>query len=594
MSKRRMADVLISSGVKRERPASPGPPAKTRPPASPMSSATMKPQRLSGKQRVPDAAPQPTPASRATSKPPKRTKRGANTTETTEPTEPTAEGSTQGAKETAPTKAKVARSKPVPEETSPDERPAPSASAPVASAEVPDDPIEAMKIKKEQLVAQLAEMENGLAAAAASQRAPSTVSFTPDCSAPKSYAPPQTSGDASAGATNVDPLKMATQSTPERSKRPIPLPPQVQAPQFRDNAHRRAKWAQYCRTLEPAEKKGSTTEKCPNHMAEKIAGIHEKQYYFAIWTSEGSWGKICVLEEHIRIEANRDEKKYKWLTEAQLMDLYKDEECVKELVKSKTQTGFVRAHPEMPHVLKARQFKCLVEDVQISIVEDMLKKCTKLEGAVTGDAAKMLVAQQIQRTAKALGHQVSDAMVPSEAAQPAPAPGQGPPKDPRLETALKLLTDKEKRDKDRLERQQEKQKERDELKEKPMFKAKKWANIVKNHLTTCVEQIDKCKDKDQKVIPSNLATEYEANFKKDKRILNKLKTSLDSAIHGKNDGLATAELAKADKTCSDYKVNLRTFKQLYNRYSAHKDKETELAEVEADDAEGEDEEEEDE
>ena len=82
-------------------------------------------------------------------------------------------------------------------------------------------------------------------------------------------------------------------------------------------------------------------------------------------------------------------------------------------------------------------------------------------------------------------------------------------------------------------------------------------------------------------MPSNLAKEYETNFKKDLRSLNRLKGSLDSAIADPNSPKVAGDLAKAKKITDDYKVNQRTFNCLFKKYQAHLEQQEE-----GDDAEG--------
>ena len=136
----------------------------------------------------------------------------------------------------------------------------------------------------------------------------------------------------------------------------------------------------------------------------RILGAHEKTYYFALWNQEQTWGKVVVLEEHIRMESNKDERKYKWMTKSQILKLYQDQECADELCKAKLQDPTMnRPHPEMAHVQTAWQYKVLVDDSQTNVVENILRQGMRMTGAVDGAEGAALMQQQTNRTAVALG-----------------------------------------------------------------------------------------------------------------------------------------------------------------------------------------------
>ena len=450
-------------------------------------------------------------------------------------------------------------------------------------------------------------------APAASQQAPAAAQQPPPASqqlaAPTVQPAAPTAQPGAPTETTATPGTDGQTDQAKPATRPLALPPGVSPPTFRDAAHRRAKWMQYGRSLEENGQRCSRSEKCPELMAKKVVGAHEKQYYFSLWCAKGSWAKIVVFEEHIRIEANRDERKYQWMTLAQLEDFYKDADVAKELATAKERAAgtWVRPHPEMPHVWNGRQFKVLVEDSQRTLVENILQRKMMMEGEIQGEAAQVMVQQQALRTAQALGHgspAAPGSVLPEHAggalalgapsacaaeAVPKPASSaetttgasaRSDAEQEKIKTAMELYEREEQKKKDRLDRQIAQKEKRDQLKETPAFKAKKWSDIVAGHQGTCKEAISKCQDEDSPM-PSNLAKEYETNFKKDLRSLNRLKGSLDSAIADPNSPKVAGDLAKAKKITEDYKVNQRTFNCLFKKYEAHLEQQEE-----GDDAEG--------
>ena len=156
----------------------------------------------------------------------------------------------------------------------------------------------------------------------------------------------------------------------------------------------------------------------------KILGDHERRYYFSFWVSLETWGKVKVWEEHCRMESRKDSTKYKWLMQCELEQLYKDEEIVNALISAKINDPKLhRTHPELPHIKKAMQFKCLIEDSQQKTVANILKQGMRLDGEVEGEDAEMLMRKQMKLSASALGHTTYNLSSDSSSSSNMPAPG---------------------------------------------------------------------------------------------------------------------------------------------------------------------------
>lgn len=113
----------------------------------------------------------------------------------------------------------------------------------------------------------------------------------------------------------------------------------------------------------------------------KWIGDHERRYYFNLCCHKTSWGNVKVFEEQRKLEQRLAATKYQWMTHSQLAQSYaNDYEIVDALVASKKADNTMwRPHPEMPTLLKAIQYKCVIEDSQTDSVARILDQRITLE-----------------------------------------------------------------------------------------------------------------------------------------------------------------------------------------------------------------------
>ena len=419
---------------------------------------------------------------------------------------------------------------------------------------------------------------------------------------PETPAVPATSAQQEGGASTADAAEDAPLVMPGQSgipaPRPIGLPKGVPIPKFDSREARKKVWQQYLRTMNENQTRADRIEKAGDDFLKRMLGCHEQSYYFAIWVAhDKSWGNVRIFEEHLHLERNLSEQRYRWLTEAQMMDLYKCEDVVREMKLAKGATPqLVRPHPELPHVVKAKQYKCLISDEQVRCVEDILRQGIRLDGEAQGQSAAMLVQQRIAQSATALGHSV---MPTAPARQPAgsmaltapveestkpstgvPSPASKEIPDSGLtksdhERALALLEADQKKKQDRLERLQQKQKERDELKETDGFKANKWLMIYGQLVEAAQKEVTNLTkfQKDDvegsgypKTLPGGIAREYCETFKNEKRTLTAKKAALKKAMDGEGGDQVKKQLANIDTAAEKFKSMHRTWKILVRRY----------------------------
>ena len=167
--------------------------------------------------------------------------------------------------------------------------------------------------------------------------------------------------------------------------------------------NRRAAWASYIRTLEPATKRGCKTEKCPEGIALQIIAGGEKmrQQYFNLFYKHEEWGKVVASEEHMKIASTCTRTMDCWLTAGQIMDLYKDEGVKNEIIKEKSASRHTwRPHPEIPAIKAAIQYLCAVKDEKVKEAQHIVKSAFKWQGELQGAEAKMAMQDVAARSDK--------------------------------------------------------------------------------------------------------------------------------------------------------------------------------------------------
>ena len=151
--------------------------------------------------------------------------------------------------------------------------------------------------------------------------------------------------------------------------------------------NRRAAWASYIRTLEPATKRGCKTEKCPEGIALQIiaGGDKMRTQYFNLFYKYEEWGRVVASEEHMKIVSTCTRTMDCWLTAGQIMDLYKDEAVKNEIIKEKIASRHTwRPHPEIPAIKAAIQYLCAVKDEKVNEAQHIVKSAFKWEGELQG------------------------------------------------------------------------------------------------------------------------------------------------------------------------------------------------------------------
>ena len=130
---------------------------------------------------------------------------------------------------------------------------------------------------------------------------------------------------------------------------------------------------------------------------------------------------------------------------------------------------------------------------------------------------------------------------------------------------MKLLKKEEEKREARNLLKIKRQQGRDLMKETSEFKAKKWSDILKCHQDTCESAIKSIQENDC-AVPTNIAAEYLATFKKDLRIFKRVKANVDKAAKGESSEQIDKDVSNVNTYCEDYKTNKRTFNMLQERY----------------------------
>ena len=272
--------------------------------------------------------------------------------------------------------------------------------------------------------------------------------------------------------------------------------------------------------------------------------LKDRQSYFELWSEKGNWAKVKVFEEHLRLESNTNDHMKSWLTEGQLMDLYKDEEIVNELVKSKKVNAKTwRCHPELPHVMKAIQYHCIISDSQKRTIEDILKKGMRLDAEINADeAGVLLVNQQVSRTSMAIGHNsasndVDQAQVNRDEEEKTRA-SEAEKKKVEKKEALKMAL---------MER-----------KLTPEYKGQMWLKTLQTCILNAQSEAKKANG-GCSGLNTKIAKEFECTFLKDEAALSQCRDALQLALKADtHDGLRD-DVIKAEKIVNDFKWDQKAF-----------------------------------
>ena len=114
---------------------------------------------------------------------------------------------------------------------------------------------------------------------------------------------------------------------------------------------RRRLWMQFLRSRTLTKSGANHDKKCPDEIREQICNGNNsvKEHYFNVWLRCNSdWGKASLFERAVVSHRETGRGKAMWLTEGQLVKMYKDPSVVAALIAAKRGTAQVRAHPEVP------------------------------------------------------------------------------------------------------------------------------------------------------------------------------------------------------------------------------------------------------
>ena len=419
-------------------------------------------------------------------------------------------------------------------------------------------------------------------------------------------------------------------ANPDRpSAGPISLPDGVEPWVFATKQQRAAAWAKYNRSLTDGpskehvtedDQRAKRTEKMPDDIKAQIAGLHEKAFYFQIWMScDKKWGNVKSFEEMYLERRFGTKKSEAWLTDGQMMFIFQDREVVDAMqevceAENTFEKPSVRAHPKLPRLRKAQQFKCQIEDHEVERVEHVLKRGIRLEHDLDGNDAgdANIVRQCLARARGALGAAPATAATANSspsATLPASAPvaqtanngsggsaavatasalgaGGAPPgetlEEKKKRERLEKFQHDEERRKDRVakaqvkkelaaetrrvERETEKQRRADALKT-PEGRARVWLGGLQEFIQKADKEVTHCEDKENCALPEGLRTEYSSHWKNKSSGFKRARTSIENVLNGKKEAKDfSAVVDKAEQDVKDFKTDLQRYKTLENGY----------------------------
>ena len=284
--------------------------------------------------------------------------------------------------------------------------------------------------------------------------------------------------------------------------------------------NRRAAWASYIRTLEPATKRGCKTEKCPEGIALQIiaGGDKMRTQYFNLFYKYEEWGRVVASEEHMKIVSTCTRTMDCWLTAGQIMDLYKDEAVKNEIIKEKSASRHTwRPHPEIPAIKAAIQYLCAVKDEKVKEAKHIVKSAFKWEGELQGAEAKMAMQDVAARSDK----MINDGASGMRAIEDYPA-GQvpGTPRTPGTpggnkggkggKTEEDKAAEKAARETVNAVAREQAREKRRQVKLLPGPRAQAWCQKVQTYIDGSSEMIGSCGG--STCLPETFAAQYSTTF----------------------------------------------------------------------------------
>ena len=120
-------------------------------------------------------------------------------------------------------------------------------------------------------------------------------------------------------------------------------------------------------------------EKMPSDMAATMVSQSDRDWWLGVWlTNKGSWltAESYVDDRVEEVETSGSDRV--WLIDAQMTDVFKDAEFVKEYQKQlKKNEKHHRKHPEMPWFERGHQYACVLNDAQRTRLKQILASGTK-------------------------------------------------------------------------------------------------------------------------------------------------------------------------------------------------------------------------
>ena len=335
------------------------------------------------------------------------------------------------------------------------------------------------------------------------------------------------------------------------------------------DVQKRAAWAKYVRSFETASQRPNPrSETNPESVSLKIVSLAEKKAWFPVWfCKDCSWGKVIVTEEFQQLVMNSTELSHQWLTEGQLIDLYKSETVAKAITAVKRTTkGHWRPHPEIPTVTEAMQFLCQLNERQVEMVQKRHANKVSATGQVDGAGAEHLLNHMSDICNPQLPHHTPPAVAdaaPAARGEGGGSVGGGEPQgqgQENLKTKAELqLEKKQAAMQDRLlqsqrrqaERQQNKQAEKDKAKaerekwkESVPGKAQEWLDNLNSDLSKISDAKADIKLMRENGMSDHIAEGWVASFKEHMKTMKNLRVDMeqirDNTITGKEEDLSNA------------------------------------------------------
>jgi hypothetical protein len=313
-----------------------------------------------------------------------------------------------------------------------------------------------------------------------------------------------------------------------------------------------------------------------------------RSFYFQVWLNCSTWEGVKTFEKHFIEKRVGTSQVEAWLTSWQMLQVYGDPELVEEMqkwCKAQTRVPKYRKHPRLPHLEKANQYACVIEDHRREVVEKVVQQGIAMEADLDAENGGDIVRRALGRSEEAFGTMRDDG---ADTVQPFSAPklaicasaipdaAAAAQSDDRakkqamenLAKAEQKAIEKQAKVEQRKLEQERQRVDRIAYAATPDGRAKTWLSGLQGTISKLESEIMHCKDSGSCDSPASIAAEYAATFASKVSGFKKTRTSIESVLEGTKQVVDfDATISKAEGDAKALKSEIQAYRTLERGYA---------------------------